>query len=213
MSWGVRVLPLLAAAVVVTAAPVAAGVILSDPERPRPTRAEPLATPLASLDTTALTIRREPFCDRVAASDVAAVLGGEPGFTEAWSNGEPVAAGGATDVAHEYGCGWSGGAGERAAAWVFAPPVTAEAAAALVTGAAAEGCTPVAGAPPYGSPSVALTCPATTPGLTTVSFRGLFGDAWLVCEVTPPVGGDPVDRAGRWCAGVALAASTNQPAG
>ncbi len=36
------------------------------------------------------------------------------------------------------------------------------------------------------------------------SYRGLFGDAWLVCEVVRPAGAtwDVTDRAGRWCVGV-----------
>ena len=40
------------------------------------------------------------------------------------------------------------------------------------------------------------------------SYRGLFGDAWLACEVARPAGADwsVVDRAGRWCVGVLEAA-------
>lgn len=206
MSW-VRGLPLLAAAVVVTLVPVGAGVLLSSPPSAPP--AEPLATPLASLDTTAMTLARAPFCDRVPAADVTAALGEAADDGEAWSNGDPVTLpDGSTDVGHEYGCRWSLASGAAVAAWVFAPPVTPESAAALVTAAGrTEGCTPVTGAPAYGSPSVALTCGST------VSFRGLFGDAWLVCEATslpaPGAGGDPVERAGRWCSSVALAARTN----
>lgn len=202
MSW-VRALPLLAAAVVVTLAPVGLGVLLSAPPSAPP--AQPLATPLSSLDTATLALARAPFCERIAASDVSAALGGTPEDGTAWSNGDPVTLpDGSTDVGHEYGCRWSLPSGAAVAAWVFAPPVPPESAEALVTSAAAtEGCTPVSGAPAYGSPSVTLSCGPT------VSFRGLFGDAWLVCEATSlptPAGADAVERTGRWCASVAVAA-------
>ena len=57
-----------------------------------------------------------------------------------------------------------------------------------------------------------LTC--TKDGVVRASYRGLFGDAWLVCEVVRPAGAtwDVADRAGRWCVGVLEAASTRQPA-
>ena len=37
------------------------------------------------------------------------------------------------------------------------------------------------------------------------SYRGLFGDAWLTCELATPVAVAPAaleERAGRWCAQV-----------
>ena len=42
------------------------------------------------------------------------------------------------------------------------------------------------------------------------SYRGLFGDAWLVCELVRPAGAtwDVTDRAGRWCVGVLQAAAS-----
>jgi hypothetical protein len=54
---------------------------------------------------------------------------------------------------------------------------------------------------------VALTC-TNQQGTTRTSYRGLFGDAWLVCEVEQPAGAtaDPLDLAGRWCVGVLEAA-------
>ena len=43
------------------------------------------------------------------------------------------------------------------------------------------------------------------------SYQGLFGDAWLTCELSvTDTTADPSelsDRAGRWCVGVAEAAS------
>jgi hypothetical protein len=54
---------------------------------------------------------------------------------------------------------------------------------------------------------VALTC-TNKQGTSRASYRGLFGDAWLVCEVEQPAGAaaDALDVAGRWCVGVLQAA-------
>ena len=89
-----------------------------------------------------------------------------------------------------------------AQAWVFAPPVDAAGAQRLVKAAGkATGCEAGTG-PAFGAPTLALTC--TKDGVVRASYRGLFGDAWLVCEVARPAGADwdVVDRAGRWCVGV-----------
>jgi hypothetical protein len=43
-----------------------------------------------------------------------------------------------------------------------------------------------------------------------MSFRGLFGDAWLACSLTLPPAVTPerlLETAGRWCVAVAQAAS------
>ena len=112
-----------------------------------------------------------------------------------------------TDVVHEFGCTWSAGA-SRAEAWVFVPPVTRERARTLADLARERaGCTAVAGAAAYGDPSAATSCRADA-GIE-VSYRGLFGDAWLACALTAPGGEQQelTDRAGRWCAAVATAAS------
>ena len=206
VSWLVRALPLLAVAAVVTVAPVAAGVFFATPHEAPPPATRPLATELTTLDTTTLALARQPFCDRVAGADVKTALGQAPESADTWDNGSPVRLpDGSSDVAHEHGCRWTAESGASAAAWVFAPPVTEQTAARLVQSATrTAGCTPLAGAAAYGAPSVALSCPAGTAGLTTVSYRGLFGDAWLVCELTTAQ--PDADRAGRWCAGVALAA-------
>ena len=90
-------------------------------------------------------------------------------------------------------------------AWVFAPPVTRSRATELVEDAAGrEGCTRAATAPAYGSPSVALVCPAGD--RRWASFRGLYGDAWLACSLAAPASlteQQLLDRAGRWCVAVA----------
>ncbi|MEO9326245.1 hypothetical protein ABFT23_22340 [Nocardioides sp. C4-1] len=170
------------------------------------------ATPLADLDTRTTAIARASFCDALPPEVVERALGGPATETTSYDDGEPArVTGRVRDVAHEFGCGWSS-ATSSARAWVFAPPVTRASATDLVSGAARQrGCTRVDGASPYGAPSVALTC--TTKRGEQVSFRGLFGDAWLTCELTAPASAsdDVVARADRWCAAVVNAAST--PAG
>jgi hypothetical protein len=170
------------------------------------------ATPLASYDTSRVTILRTGFCDRVAEDAVSAALGAEPEDAEAYGNGDRVRlASRIRDRAHEHGCSWTA-EGTTAAAWVFAPPVTRATAGTLLRQARAErGCEPVSRAPAYGEPSAGLVC--TSSGSREVSFRGLFGDAWLVCTLTSEdvsAGQSPnsaIDQAGRWCVAVAEAAS------
>ena len=198
----------LVVALAVTGGAVAAGVVLRSPSTssPRPPAARPLATRLASLDTSTVGVRRSPFCDAVPATDVRAALGGAPPTAATWSNGDPLP--GTRDVAHEFGCSWTAASGPVGAAWVFAPPVTVQRGQELVASARAQrGCTPLPGAAAFGSPSVALTCRAG--GRTTVSYRGLFGDAWLVCQLAgdPADAADLADLADRWCASVLAAAA------
>ena len=82
---------------------------------------------------------------------------------------------------HEFGCSYAVPDVGAARAWVFAPPVDAAAAQRLVKAAGkATGCKAGTG-PPFGTPTLALTC--SKDGVTRASYRGLFGDAWLVCEV------------------------------
>ena len=195
---------LLVVALAVTGGAVAAGVVLRSPSTssPRPPAARPLATRLASLDTSTVGVRRSPFCDAVPVADVHAAVGDASPTAASWSNGDLLP--GTRDVAHEFGCSWTAAAGPAATAWVFAPPVTVQRGDELVASARAQrGCTPLPGAAAFGSPSVALTC--RTGGRTTVSYRGLFGDAWLVCQLSGPPADDPADTADtadRWCASV-----------
>jgi hypothetical protein len=168
-------------------------------------------TPLAEVDTSSLVVRRAPFCDAVDPGAVARALGVDadrvPGVTS-YDNGQRTQLSpGVTDVAHEYGCTWkSGGAGARA--WVFAPPVTPSRAKVLARAAGAEpGCAPVVDGAAYGRPGVAIACRADGP--LRLSYRGLFGDAWLACSLVSPDAERTgiADAAGRWCAAVAGAAS------
>lgn len=186
-----RWLGALLTASVVTLVPVGVGVAVRAPDVPEP---DPLATPLSAVDTTVIAVPRAPLCPLVAGRDVAAVAGA--GATlRSWDNGDLLPGG--SDVGHEYGCSWTGPSG-TAAAWVFAPPATTDRAADLIGSAGSEdGCAPIAGAPAYGDPTVALQCGGT------LSYRGLFGDAWLVCTLTTT----DADLAGRWCASVLAGAS------
>lgn len=172
----------------------------SEPEDP-PAEPEASSTPLQDFATDDVAIARGEFCARVAPDAVAAALGAEPADADTWANGDRTRlSDGVRDVAHEYGCSWTAADGSVARAWVFAPPVTTSAAAALGRQSRrADGCRPVPDAPAYGDPSVAVRCG------DEIAFHGLFGDAWLSCSLQT----SELDRAGRWCVAVAQAASSD----
>jgi hypothetical protein len=200
----------VAVAAMATGVGVAAGTLLLDDEEPTSGPAAFSPTPLTSFDTSGLTIPRETFCDAVDPRQVEAALGAEPVEATSYENGEEVAlADGVTDVAHEFGCTWIRSDQSEARAWVFAPPVDAKRAAALVKAAGKREDCQASPEPAYGSPSVELLCTSEAGGVA--SYRGLFGDAWLTCELSlkdPEVtGADVLRRAGAWCVGVAQGAS------
>jgi hypothetical protein len=203
---------LLLIAAVLTVVVVGGVVLALDPftDEPAPDREKPYATtPLEGFETTTLTVPRAAFCGAVDEREVTAALG-DGGELRGYENGDEVAlADGLTDVAHEFGCVWSAADGSEARAWVFAPPVDAERAREMVDEARrTKGCES-SPTPSYGSPSVGLIC--TGVGGTRASYRGLFGDAWLTCELTSPdPAADTVElraRTGAWCVGVAKGAS------
>jgi len=167
--------------------------------------AEPQATSTALSDfaTDGLSVARGEFCARVAPDAVTEALTGDAADSDTWANGDRTKlAAGVRDVAHEYGCSWTGADGTVASAWVFAPPVTPAQATALAKDArGADGCRPVADAPAYGARSVAVRCG------DEIAFHGLFGDAWLSCSLQTPGAQPDLDRGGRWCVAVAQAAS------
>lgn len=212
-----RLVLVAAAAVLITTAGVAGGTLLLDGDGGEPTTAGPPAyapTPLEGFDTTVLTIPRASFCEGVDPREVEAALGGEPVEAQSYRSGDVVslpgdAGDGSTDVAHEFGCVWTGPDGAEARAWVFAPPVDAKRARRLVREAGRQPGCQASPAPAYGSPSVGLLC--TGEPETRASHQGLFGDAWLACELSaadPEVtGAELARRAGAWCVGVALGAS------
>ena len=215
----------LAAATVATAACMVGLGSCTDDGEPAPTSSpSETSTPLAEFATEALVVRRESICadagrDAVDAGavDPGAVeeaLEGEPEASSSYDNGEPARlTEGVTDVAHEFGCVWRRADGTSARAWVFAPPVTVDRARLLVRGAlTAPGCSPVPDAPAFGRPSVAVLCRGD--GALEVSYRGLFGDAWLSCALEVPARGLDraalLDGAGRWCVAVATAAGPQE---
>lgn len=205
MSTVVRALGLSA---LLTLVPVGIGVGVAGDRTPAPEVAEYQGTDLADFDSASAVVQRAPFCDLVAPEAVADALGGDAELTS-WDNGEEVAAVPEGDVAHEYGCSFTGaGTGAEARAWVFAPPVTRTRAQELVKAPTGKGCRATAGAAAFGTPSSATTC--TSKDQRTVAWRGLFGDAWLTCTLTQGIAApeaDLVERAGRWCVAVAQAAS------
>ncbi|WP_141014225.1 hypothetical protein [Nocardioides sambongensis] len=209
------VLRALLLAVLLTVAPVTVGVLVAGPPEEAPVPPY-TGTPLADYDTSTVALARSAFCDRLPTEAVDAALGiTDDGDAEVvardYGNGEKATVAGGRDVMHEFGCSFRGGRG-NAAAWLFAPPVTEQRARELVRSTPDEGCTRLADTPSYGDPSVALSCTGKRP---TVSFRGLFGDAWLTCQLGSGEGLDEedlVDRAGRWCVAVARAATATAPA-
>jgi hypothetical protein len=194
----------VAAAVLATIVTAAALSGCNDNEQPDKPVPSAVSTPLTDFATDGVTIARADFCARVAPDAVEEALGGAAESSETYANGDRAqVAPGVHDVVHEYGCTWKAADGTIARAWVFAPPVTAEQAAALRKAATGRGCRPIKDAPAYGDPSVAVRCGAET------AFHGLFGDAWLSCSVEATEGepGALLDRTGRWCVTVAQAAT------
>ncbi|MCR1782187.1 hypothetical protein KVF89_06555 [Nocardioides carbamazepini] len=204
------VLRALLLSALLTLVPVAVGVARSGDETLSRDPAAYQGTPLADFDTAKAVVQRVPFCDLVPEPAVTEALGQEATLAP-YGNGERSDAFPGGDVAHEYGCRFSPAdtaATAEARGWVFAPPVTPEAAQRMVETPVAKTCTALPAAPAYGAPSAGTLCPGD--GVQTVSFRGLFGDAWLACSLTLPADvpqDDVVDRAGRWCVAVAQAAS------
>ncbi len=202
------VLRALGLSALLTLVPVGIGVGVSADRTTAPEVASYRGTDLADFDSSTAVVRRAPFCAVVPGEGVSEALGAEGELVE-YDNGEQAPALPGGDVAHEYGCVWTAPDGGTARGWVFAPPVTAARAQEIVRAAPAKGCATTAGAPAFGSPSVALVCVAGT--TRTASYRGLFGDAWLSCSLTQPAAlpeAELVARTGRWCVAVARAAAT-----
>jgi hypothetical protein len=187
----------------VVAVQVLAGCSGSDDAAPE-TTAPP--TPIAKLDVAGVRLARAEFCDRLPDSAVEAALGGKPESDDSWGNGDPIpgASGESGDVGHEIGCAWTGESGAAARAWVFARPVDAAFAGTLAREAGRHaGCT-VRSTAEFGSPALLQTC--TLPeNVQRVRRAGLFGDAWLTCEVSGPASPTLARRTDRWCAAVVAA--------
>jgi hypothetical protein len=184
-------------------APLLAGCSGSDDASPEPT-ARP--TPIAKLDVAAVRLARAEFCDRLPGATVEAALGGKPDSDDSWGNGDPIpnASGESGDVGHELGCAWTGPSGAAARAWVFARPVDAAFAGALVRQAGQQPDCTARQTAEFGSPAVLQSC--TLPGdVQRVRRAGLFGDTWLTCEVSGRSDPSLARRTDRWCAAVVAA--------
>jgi hypothetical protein len=178
-----------------------------------PPPAPPTTVDLSEIDLTSVAVSRAPFCDALAESSATKALvdalGGEPRRTDAWESGDRRRVGGSRDVVHEAGCSYRRG-GSGASAWVFAAPVTRRDARSLLEQRRdADGCSP-AGELRFGRPGLVQLCAQAETRLVTMA--GLFGDAWLTCEVSSvdstPVG-ESLERAQRWCVEVVYAAGSS----
>jgi hypothetical protein len=175
-----------------------------------PGPARPTQTPLAEIDLSGLTVGRGPFCEALDEGSVEGVLDGAPAATDHYVSGERRRlAPGVRDVVDEFGCTFQG-AETATQAWVFAPPATRpDVRSWLAERASVRGCSPT-GDVAFGSPGQVLSCDGR--GSRTVTMAGLFGDAFLTCEVTTTARSDAataLESAQRWCASVARAASTS----
>jgi hypothetical protein len=174
-----------------------------DASSPRTT----VPTPLTKLDVASVRVARAGFCDRLPKAAVRAALGSAPADTSSWKSGDPPPTGTPGDVAHEFGCAWTGANGAAARAWVFASPVTAAYAASIIKAAdRAKECESDL-ATVFGNPAMLETCPRPG-GLERVRRAGLFGDTWLTCELDAPVSLAEKARRSRldvWCAQVVAA--------
>ena len=166
-------------------------------------------TGLDRMDTLALPVERAAFCGQLERGAPARALGGEVADATEYAPGDTVEViEGEEAVSHEWSCTYASDAGVEARAWLFAPPITRDRGRALARDARVEGCRPVQQRVEFGRGSVGLVCDDLRG--RTVSWRGLFGDAWLACSVRAPRETRVVELADRtqlWCAEVARAAS------
>jgi hypothetical protein len=174
----------------------------TDSPRPAPEPDTALTTPLSGYDTSTAGVQRASFCDLLDEAAVEEALG-ESAEVEEWRDGDRLREVG--DIVQEYGCRWEGESA-TGSGWVLAPPVTTRQAERMLEVEPERGCRAVPDAPAYGDPSRTLSCD----GGSRVRFAGLFGDAWLTCEIAGSQGQEEVTRdlAGRWCVAVAQAAAS-----
>jgi hypothetical protein len=196
-------------ALVVTAAALVLGPTDDAPDHPVAATPGPSPTPSAraSLDLGNLPVARTLACGTLEGPDLTMALGGTTTGRTSYVSGDRVElAPGVTDTAHEDLCGFESARAE-AKVWVFAAPVSTTQARRLVRDArGTPRCAFPKAATGFGSPGVTSVC--TRGDRQVATLRGLFGDAWLSCELglTGSPGADVVRvRAERWCAQVAVA--------
>lgn len=158
-----------------------------------------------------LPVQRAAFCEAVG-EDAARRAVGEVVETAHYDNGDRAALvdGERRDVAHEFGCSFTGTTGDVARAWVFVPQVTRKRARALVRAArGGEGCRTL-DAGGFGAPSAATVCEGDKG--VEVTWRGLFGGAWFSCSLRSSTDdaqqAELVERGGAWCAAAVQAAAS-----
>jgi hypothetical protein len=152
---------------------------------PGPVAAPP--TPIARLNTAAMSIPRIDFCTLVPDRAVVAAVDDTEWELDAYGNDD----------------------GTTARAWVFARPVDRAFARLVVADARREpGCTTPRG-PGFGRPDVTQVC--TDGEQVRVRHAGRFGDSWLSCEVTGTAARATIaDRADAWCVEVANTLNTTE---
>jgi hypothetical protein len=201
-------------ALVLTAVAVYVGLRAAGPDQTTAPTSRPTATatPLTSVDLSGLPVERRSLCGRIDQGDVERALRGPVVETDHYGSGDRASlTTRVRDVSHEFDCTYRADTGAEARVWVFAEPVSRGVARGIARDVRrAPGCRPVTGGPAYGAPTVSTSCRVGTPPGRAVALRGLFGDAWLSCEVSTPSAasaGDPrretERRAQRWCVSVA----------
>lgn len=200
--------PLLGTAPAALLLVLVAGCTGADPEGDAPSPSA--SSPEAAGDLSGLAIERTPFCESLPTAAITAALGGKAADSTVYGNGDEVEVRpGRREVVHEVGC-WFDAGGARAWVWMFAPPVPDPEAERLVRRLDRPGCEELS-ADGFGEPATALACLSGEE--ETVSYHGLFGDAWLGCSLTDPDSG-PAElrrRAEMWCFAAARAAGGLPP--
>lgn len=200
MALPARVAALLIAPVLLT------GGCLTRPAEP----AKPTATvtPISQLDTSMMVIPRQAFCKEVPKKAIKAAIKGAVDNSREWTNGQQGVTG---DVGQEFGCEWRSADGLSARAWVYARQVTPEFARQVIAKTSDKVMCRVLPPPHFGSPSQLQVC-RLGGGQMRVRHAGLFGDAFLSCEVAEPTAAIAQlrARADAWCVDVAKALDTNE---
>ncbi len=211
-----RTTRLSVAALVVTVAVVAVGLLTQSSDQPTAGQ-RPVASPRPSpsTDLSVLRLDRAPFCPLIGLGAVRRALGGAVLRAQHYDSGDRASiAPGVTDVAHEYGCRYDGVGGTAARAWLFAAPVQRTDATDLVRRAGRTPGCHVVQAAAFGDPSVATTCALHGPARVSMTLSGLFGDSWLSCQVTDPgrtASASLRRRSEAWCRAVVTTIATDAP--
>jgi hypothetical protein len=149
--------------------------------------------------------RRLDECAVLDGDPVREALGAPVSLRQAYASGDRVEVSpGVTDVVAEDGCVFRSPRAD-ARVWVFSAPVGTAYARTLVRQARrTPGCTPRADETGFGDPTLTDVC--RDDAATTATLRGLFGDAWLSCQLSVEDGpaGEVLDRAQRWCVEAAV---------